>query len=206
MSSTSTVFEKWNKKIHIYLGLYLLLFLWVFSVSGLFLNHPKWFGGQPQRTTIEQTVDMRETGNPLSKARHLMGQLDLVGEAIFRGEQKRGQFAFIAMRPNERTFVNVDLESKVAKVTHVEGNLGQMLGNLHTFSGVRPIWGEKESIRDWLPTRVWSFSIDALAVGVILLVISSLYMGFRQRDKWKPVLVSLGIGVLVCSFFMWGLA
>ncbi len=206
MSPSSQVFEKWNKKIHIYLGLYLLLFLWLFSVSGLFLNHPKWFGGRPQRTTIETQVEMLESGDQLSKARHLMGQLNLIGEAIFRGDQKPGQFAFIAMRPDERTFVIVNLENQLAKVTHVEGNVGQMLGNLHTFSGVRPIWGERESVRDWLPTRIWSFSIDALAVGVILLVASSLYMGFRQKEKRIPVTISLVIGIAVCSFFIWGLA
>ncbi len=206
MSASSQVFEKWNKKIHIYLGLYLLLFLWLFSVSGLFLNHPKWFGGQPQRATLETQVEMPESGDPLSKAQNLMGQLELIGEAIFREDQKPGQFAFIAMRPDERTFVNVDLETRLAKVTHVEGNVGQMLGNLHTFSGVRPIWGERESVRDWLPTRIWGFCIDALAVGVILLVASSLYMGLRQKEKRLPVAASFVIGIAVCSFFIWGLS
>lgn len=205
MSRFSNLFEKWNKKIHIYLGLYLLLFLWIFSISGLFLNHPKWFAGQPQRTTVEKSVEMLEEGSQMTKAQHLMRQLELTGEAIFRGDQKPGQFAFLAMRPDERTFVIVNLETNLAKVTLVEGNIGQTLGNLHTFSGVRPIWGERESVRDWLPTRIWSFSIDALAVGVILLVASSLYMGFRQRERWRPVTLSLVIGIAVCSFFMWGL-
>ena len=29
----------WNQKLHIYLGLYFLVFLWLFAVSGLLLNH-----------------------------------------------------------------------------------------------------------------------------------------------------------------------
>ena len=205
MNLKSSIFEKWNKKIHIYVGLFMLLFLWIFSVSGLFLNHPKWFKGQPQRDTIEKEVTMLETGDQLTKASYLMEQLNLKGEAIFRGEQKAGQFAFIAMRPDERTFVIVNLESNLAKITHVEGNFGQMLGNLHTFSGVRPIWGEKESIRDWLPTRIWSFSIDALSVGLIVIVGSSLYMGFQVREKRKPVILSLALGLVICAFFIWGL-
>ncbi len=200
-----TVFSKWNKKIHIYLGLYMLLFLWVFSVSGLFLNHPKWFKGQPQRDTEEVSVTMLEDGSALLKAQHLMDQLGVTGEAIFRGDQKPGSFAFIAMRPNKRKFVNVNLETNMAKVTHVEGKFAQMLGTLHTFSGVRPIWGERESVRDWLPTRIWSFSIDALSVGLILLVGSSLYMGFQMREKRRQVLVSLALGTFICSFFIWGL-
>lgn len=205
MDSRNSVFGKWNKKVHIYLGLCMLLFLWVFAISGLFLNHPKWFGSRPERATIERPVEMPGEGDPLAKAQRLMVQLDLVGEAIFRGAQKEGQFVFIAMRPDERTFVNVDLETSVAKVTHVTGNFGQMMGNLHTFSGVRPIWGELESVRDWLPTVLWSLSIDALSVAVIVLVGSSLYMGFRRRENRIPAAASLALGTAVCWFFIWGI-
>jgi hypothetical protein len=206
MKTNSAVIEKWNKKIHIYLGLFFLLFLWIFCISGLFLNHPGWFAGKPQRNSVDKPVEMLDAGDQITKARHLMDQLDLTGEALFQGVPKPGQFTFVAMRPDERTFVNVNLETKVAKVTHVEGNFGQMLGNLHTFSGVRPIWREKESKRDWLPTILWSISIDALSIGVILLVMSSLYMGYRLKEKRRLVLASLGLGILLCSFFIWGLA
>ena len=34
--------ESWNRRIHYYLGLYFLLFLWLFSFTGLLLNHPRW--------------------------------------------------------------------------------------------------------------------------------------------------------------------
>jgi len=30
---------KWNRKIHIYLGLYFIFFTWLFGFSGLLLNH-----------------------------------------------------------------------------------------------------------------------------------------------------------------------
>ena len=30
--------ETWNRKLHIYVGLYFLTFLWLFSFSGLLLN------------------------------------------------------------------------------------------------------------------------------------------------------------------------
>lgn len=205
MKLAGSIFKKWNKKIHIYLGLFLILFLWVFAVSGLFLNHPKWFGGQPNRVGSEAEVTMLDSDDQLAKAHDLMTQLDLSGEVIFRGTQRPGQFAFIAMKPNERHFVNVALESNVAKITRVTGNIGQMMGNLHTFSGVRPIWGERPSVIDWLPTRLWSISIDALSIGVILLVASSLYMGFSQKEVRRGAVLSLIVGLGVCGFFIWGL-
>lgn len=82
--TNSAVFEKWNKKNHIYLSLFLLLFLWIFCVSGLFLNHPEWFHGKPERTSVDKPVDMLDGGDQITKARHLMDQLDLKGEAFFQ--------------------------------------------------------------------------------------------------------------------------
>ena len=35
--------EVWNRKLHYYLGLYFLFFLWLFSLTGLMLNHQQWF-------------------------------------------------------------------------------------------------------------------------------------------------------------------
>ena len=32
----------WSRKFHIHLALFLLLFIWLFSFSGLLLNHGKW--------------------------------------------------------------------------------------------------------------------------------------------------------------------
>ena len=79
---------------------------------------------------MDKPADMLDGGDQITKARHLMDQLDLKGEAPFQCAPKAGVFAFVAMRPDERTFVNVNLETKVAKVTHIEGNFDQMLGNL----------------------------------------------------------------------------
>ena len=35
-------FERWNRKLHFYSGLFLLFFMWLFAVTGLVLNHPTW--------------------------------------------------------------------------------------------------------------------------------------------------------------------
>ena len=35
-------FERWNRKLHFYAGLFLLFFTWLFAFSGLLLNHPTW--------------------------------------------------------------------------------------------------------------------------------------------------------------------
>ena len=140
------------------------------------MNHPNWFQHKPERSTREQTVQMPKALTNTEKAKDIMKQLNISGEIIFRGQQKAGQFAFITMRPNERFFVNITLQNNIAKVNRVKAQPIATLEILHTFSGIRGIWRESDSQRDWLPTRIWSFSMDALCVGLILIVVSSLYL------------------------------
>ena len=196
-------FKKWNRKVHMYLGLYMLLFLWLFSVSGLFMNHPMWFGGQPNRTPIETEVVMPESGTRLEKAWDIMEQLDLRGEVYFLKEPAEGMFAFLSMRPNVRDFVTVTLETGATKISHVEAKHPKVsaMNQLHVFTGML---GERE--RDWLPTKIWSFSMDALCVGVIVLVFSSLYMAWKLKANRVGALVSLTLGIIVFVYFMWGQA
>jgi len=199
--------KKWNRRIHIWLGLYMLLFLWVIAVSGLFMNHPGWFNAQPVRTSVEQTVMMPEAVTDLEKATDIMDQLGITGEVLIRGNMPEGKFDFTCVRPNLRQFVSVDLATFNATLQLVDLQLVGTLGDLHTFTGVRGIYREPNSIRDWLPTRIWSFSMDAVAIGVILMVLTSLYMGW-QRLKVHPLgsMASFALGIIVTVYFMWGLA
>ena len=199
--------KKWNRRIHIWLGLYMLLFLWVLAVSGLFMNHPGWFNAQPLRTSVEQTVMMPEAVTDLEKATDIMDQLGITGEALIRGNMPEGKFDFTCVRPNLRQFVSVDLATFNATLQLVDLHLVGTLGDLYTFTGVRGIYREPNSVRDWLPTRIWSFGMDAVAIGVILMVLTSLYMGW-QRFKPHPVgsLVSFALGAILTVYFIWGLA
>ena len=199
--------KKWNRRIHIWIGLYMLLFLWVLAVSGLFMNHPGWFNAQPLRTSVDQTVMMPKAGTDLEKATDIMDQLGISGEVLIRGNAPEGQFNFTCVRPNLRQFVSVDLVTFDATLQLVDLHLVGTLGDLHTFTGVRGIYREPNSVRDWLPTRIWSFGMDAVAIGVILMVLTSLCMGW-QRFKAHPVgsLVSFALGAILTVYFIWGLA
>jgi len=205
---TTTVISKWNRKLHMYSGLYMLLFLWFFSISGLFMNHPDWFKNRPERVRDEQPVQMPDAISNFEKTKTIMQQLNMSGEIIFRGRQKPGQFTFIVVRPNKRFFVNVILETNIAQITNVDLPTSAIITELHTFSGIRGIWGESKanSQRDWLPTIIWSISMDALCVGLIFMVASSIYMAVQVKQNRVWCLISFVLGVAVCSFFIWGLA
>ena len=198
----------WNRKLHYYVGLYLILFLWLFSFSGLLLNHSAWGFAQfwPQRnvTTTEQRVNLASDATDIAVAESLMRQLDLTGELEWTKRlPQENRLQIRAGRPGETITVTVDLASSLAAVETIRVNGWGVIRSLHTFTGLND---PKRQSRDWLPTILWSVSMDALSLGAIFLVLSSIYMWYLLKPKRRPGLVALSIGLIACGFFVFGLA
>jgi uncharacterized iron-regulated membrane protein len=47
--------------------------------------------------------------------------------------------------------------------------------------------------------------MDAVAAGVVFLVLSSFWMWWGRKDKRGPGLVALALGIAVCGLFVFGL-
>ena len=69
-------FLVWNRRIHFYLGLYLLFFTWLFAFTGVLLNRPRWQFAQfwPNRlqNTTEHTLDSVTEVADIDRARKLL--------------------------------------------------------------------------------------------------------------------------------------
>lgn len=206
--SADTV-EAWNRKLHYYLGLYFLLFLWLFSLTGLLLNNSGWrfaqFWPQRKETRYEMAIEATPAGSELARARDVMRQLNLVGEIDWpKPIQMQGRLDFSVNRPGKTNQVSVDLVQKRATVQRIDINSWGVVHVLHTFSGVR--FNNPSMERDWLLTTIWVVSMDALAAGLLIMVLSSYYMWYRLKPKRKYGLLALSAGILSCGFIAAGLA
>ncbi len=199
LRSTIT-FETLNRKLHYYLGLYFLVFMWMFSFTGLLLNHPQWKFGEfwPQRkeTRFEKAIEPTPAANDLDRARDLMRQLNLAGEIDWPDRQAPGRLDFRVNRPGRTNRIGVDLARRRASVQQIEINTWGVMSVLHTFSGTPA--NNPNAKRDWALTTVWVVAMDALAAGLLLMVLSSYYMWYRLKqeatlggyriDGWRPQL------------------
>ena len=198
----------WTRRLHNYLGLYLLLFLWLFSVSGLVLNHSKWaaarFWDARQEVITERAIRAPGAGGDIAMAADLMRQFGLVGEI---GETKRhpdgARFDVQVVKPGRVYRVEARLDSGRARVTEIRLNAWGVVDALHKFTGVK--MDEPARTRDWVMTRVWSLAMDALALGLVVLVVSGLYLWYRRAETRRTGLVALLAGVACCAFFLYGL-
>ena len=202
--------QRWNRKLHFYAGLLLLFFLWLFAISGLLLNHPTWTIAESwnnrKETNYERliTVPGPEVKGDLSQAREIMRQLGIEGEILWTTiRTNASQFDFQVRRPGHFFFLNANLAQQRVTVRHTVVNLWGVIKVVHTFTGVQ-IDDARQS-RDWALTSVWAYTMDFVAVGLIFMVLSSLYMWWELPQKRRLGAVALGLGSLICGLFCFGL-
>jgi len=204
---SSDLFLVWNRRLHYYLGLYLLFFCWLFAFTGLLLNHPRWqfaeFWPNRVQSSSEQPVRAPQGTTDLARARDLMGQLGIAGEIQWPAVSPAGgALAFQVSRPGLVIDVSADLRSGRATLRRTELNAWGVMHVLHTFTGM-PATGAGHQ-RDWILTTVWALSMDGVAAGLILMVLSSYVMWFRLRPKRAGGLIALGLGLVSCGALIAG--
>ncbi len=202
--------EQWNRKLHYYAGLFLLFFLWLFAATGLVLNHPTWsFADSWSRrtdTNSEHAITAPGPGSngDLAQARDIMRQLGIQGEILWTTTRTNaGRFDFQVRRPGHFYFLKADLGNGRVSLRHSRVNPLGVMKALHVFSGVQ--LDDPRQSRDWGLTTVWAFSMDAVAAGLVFMVLSSLYMWWELPGKRLAGGIVLGLGTLVCGLFCLGL-
>ncbi len=203
-------FERWNRKVHFYIGLFLLLFVWLFAFSGLLLNHPAWTFAESWNNRTEKNYESAITAlgpgitGDLAQAQEIMRQLEIVGEILWTTTRSDpNQFEFQVRRPGHYFFIKADLAQHRVAVRRAEVNLWGVVKVLHTFTGVQ--MDDPRNSRHWALTSLWAFSMDAVAAGLMVMILSSLYMWFERPRKRLLGAVVLGLGSLICGLFCVGL-
>lgn len=206
MPSSGKVFEAWNRKLHFYLGLYFLFFLWLFSLTGLMLNHGQWLmslaANDRKETRSETSIQTPAGTTDAERVSDVMKQLGLKGEIDLPAMQPSGQLAFNVSRPSDASQVRVDLAQNRASIQHFDNSKWATFRIFHTFSGSR--FNQPSSQRDWILTAIWVLAMDAMAVGLIVMVLGSYYMWYRLKAKRRLGVIVLAAGFLSCAAFLAG--
>jgi len=194
---------RWNQKMHVYVGLGLLVFVWLFAVSGLVLNHPKWKFAQywsgRQESSADRPVELPAVPTDAARARNLMEQLGLAGE-IDQIKVSADRFEFRVVTPARIVTVGVDLAGSLAHVQQVKVNGWGVLSGLHHLTGVHK--DLPSLMRNSVATRLWSIAMDAVCAGLVLLVLSGLCIWVQRGGRLLPGAMSLLLGILVCGLLL----
>lgn len=194
----------WNRKLHIHLGLFLLLFIWLFSISGLLLNHGSWEFASfwEQRKQKESVTEMTlPIGLDSAGLLHLvMEKLDISGE-VTNVKYSADAFDFRVGSPGVGRDLHVDLRSGTVSQKEYELNIWGKIRTLHTFNGVDKKNIDKQP--NWIITHVWRFAMDGIAVALIFLCVSSWIMWYKIRKDYRWSATVLIAGFLTSIYFVY---
>lgn len=204
-ANTTREIRTWNRRFHVFSGLYFLLFLWLFAISGLLLNHSDWslaeFWPQREESSADRQVNVPASlSGDVAIAEFLMTALALEGELNRVERRESGEFRFQVSRPGRNVLIEADLGTGNVNVMVTDVNAAGVLDALHHFTGVRA--DDPAETRDWILTRLRSLAMDALAVGMAVLVVSGVYMWWRRRSRRLMGIVAFGLGTLCCAGFI----
>jgi hypothetical protein len=203
-------FERWNRKLHFYIGLFMMFFVWLFAFTGLLLNHSNWkfheHWSNRKVTNYEREIAAPgpNTAGDLAQARDIMRQLGIEGDILWTTTRTDpSQLDFQVRRPRHLYFIKANWAQKHAAVIQNDVNLWGVMKFLHVFDG--NVADDPRNHRDWALTYLWAYSMDAVAAGLIFMVLSSFYMWFRFPQKRLAGAIVLGLGSVSCGLFCLGL-
>jgi hypothetical protein len=193
----------WNRKFHIYIGLFLLLFIWLFSLSGLLLNHSQWkfasFWDQRKESEIITPVNIPASLDSSALILTIMDQLNLSGE-ISNVKITPVSVDFRVIIPGTIREIHVDLKDKFSIQKQTVFNFWGKMRVLHTFNGLNKTNPEIKS--NWFFTRIWALAMDGVALGLILLCFSSWLMWYEVRKNYSKGVYVLILGLAICLYFI----
>jgi hypothetical protein len=193
----------WNRKIHIYTGLFLLLFIWVFSVSGLLLNHGKWkfagFWDQRKLSVKVFTVNIPAGLDSASLINVIMEQTKISGE-VSAVKLSNDSIDFRVSIPGHERNLHIDLKKGSCTSKEIEFNWWGKIRTLHTFNGINKTRPDERP--NWIFTRIWQYSMDAIATGLIILCVSSWITWFKSKKSFLPGIIVLITGFAIAIYFV----
>ena len=192
-----------NRRLHIHIGLFLVLFIWLFSLSGLLLNHGNWkftsFWEQRKETKRVNIIKVHHGLDSLNLIKDIITQVKISGE-VQNTQLNSDSADFQIAYPGHIRNVHVDLRRGICIEKDIQFNFWGKLHTLHTFNGANR--QNEDASPNWLITRIWKFSMDAIAVGLILITISSWLMWYKIRSNY-PFSALVGIaGFIIATYFL----
>ena len=193
--------HNFNRKIHIHVGLCLLFFIWLFSFTGLLLNHNGWkfasFWDERKEITYNFTLPVSMRDASLQESA-IMDFLKITGEVQ---EQKRFDqtLSFRVMSPGDIMDINVNWTTGEGKEKRMKFNMWGKLRTMHTFNGMH---NERPAqTPNWWITGIWRFTMDVIAIGFIVMTLSSWIMWYKIRKEYPwGYVIMIGAIVLICYF------
>ena len=196
---------KWNLKIHIYIGLFLLFFIWLFGFSGLLLNH-HWefanFWEERKEISYDKMIQISEEREQFVLVNEIKNKLNLNGSiSNLSFSNDSILLNFIISKPGTRYDIKANLDDGNIFISEMKFNKWGVMRALHTLRN--PTSKEKGVKYQAAMASIWGISIDIISVSLIVLCLGGWILLLQVSGKrFYPGLISVLSGITLCILFL----
>lgn len=193
-------FDLINRRTHLYLGMFLLPWFFLYGLSSLLISHHSWFrsGTPPQWTVLfdkEYSYPFEEGDDVRKTAEHILEEHNLTK-------------SFFAPRPNKGILrINQSSFWKTTRLTYFMNehrllaeqrrfNFEQFLIGMHIRAGYQQprLWND-----------IWAVTVDLVCIAILFWLASGIYMWWKiRKTRWWGAL-ALGGGFVSFLFLLLGM-
>ncbi len=196
---------KWNQKIHIYFGLYLLLFIWLFGFSGLLLNHHWEFSNSWDKRKVinyDKTIEISKEREKQTLVNEITDKLNLNGSIVnLRYSSDSVYLNFIVSQPGMRYDIKADLNAGGIMIKETKFDQWEIMRALHHLRN--PTQKEQDERYQSVWAFIWSLSLDMVSVGLIVVCLGGWYLWLQvSKKRFYAGLISITVGFILCIYIL----
>lgn len=195
-----TVFDRINRRTHLYLGLFLIPWVFIYGFSSFVMNHRYWF--IPKKEIPWQTLFERDYAHPVPET----GDLRPSAADILKENHLDG--AFFVQRPGPQelritrsgffsvTRLTYNLQEHRLKAERQPSPWDAAVIRMHVKGG----YNQPRFVDDF-----WAVLVDLTCIAILIWIVSGIIMWWRLVHLRRWGLVTLMGGILCFAWLMWKL-
>ena len=187
---------RWNRNLHLYLGVALSPLLLLFAVTAILLNH----GVTPSPVIMETRTPIvwNESLSGEAWVRDILDQLNLSGEVVGRGQIRNGRTVIRVARPGNAKIITLTVGQDEAVISDRSFDLMDTMRYLHLNPG-------PHKSPSWIGSIVWGWVADATVYITLLLTVTGIYLWLVLKAERKAGLLALGTGAVAFAGILYSL-
>ncbi len=186
------------RKIHLYTGLVILVFVMMYFVTGYVMIHSTWFPKpEPVKTTRTESLVYTGSREPAAFSSYLQQTFDLRGQPAQPRWLQDGSLQFRYFRPGTVHEAVVTPAGDHVSITTSEENIVETMVGFHELHGY--VGGKLYNL--------WAFLYDLASFSLIVFAFSGIYLWYRLTKKkllgWVCLAISYGYAAVTMLYLIY---
>ncbi|SRR5579883_3188583 len=174
------------RRIHLFTGLVLLVFVLMYFVTGYVMVHERWFGKRSSKDSSRtEALDLPPGISDAELSRYVQATFDVHGQAGAPEHRKDGSIRINYVCPGTAVQALIEPAGKQVTIKTKQYGFAGTANGLHRLKGYHGGWTY------W----VWSLMYDSASVALIVFAITGVILWYQSTTRHLPGWLCLAAGL-----------